>query len=180
VVLVEGASDRAALETLAGRHGRDLEAEGVCVLSMGGATEAARYIRLLGPEGLDVALAGLFDEAEERFFRRPMEQATGRAGLDPGALAGLGFFACRADLEDELIRSLGVEGVQAVLAAEGDLRSFRIFQRQPAQRGRPLHLQLRRFLGTISGRKERYARSLTAALEGRRVPLPLRGLLDRC
>ena len=36
VVLVEGTSDRHAIETLARRRGRDLEAEGVTVVPMGG------------------------------------------------------------------------------------------------------------------------------------------------
>ncbi|WP_417235644.1 TOPRIM nucleotidyl transferase/hydrolase domain-containing protein [Arthrobacter sp.] len=180
VVLVEGTSDRVALETLAARRGRDLEADGVCVLPMGGATEAGRYVGLLGPAGLDVALAGLCDEAEERFFRRPLERFCGRGELDREALEELGFFTCSEDLEDELIRALGVDRVQEVLAVEGDLRAFRIFQRQPAQRARTVHRQLLRFLGTISGRKERYARSLTAALDPGRVPRPLGCLLDRC
>lgn len=180
VVLVEGASDRVALETLAARRGRDLDADGVCVLPIGGATGADRHVRVLGPEGLGITLAGLCDEAEERFFQRAVGRASRLPNLDREAMRGLGFFVCRADLEDELIRALGVDRVQAVLADEGDLRRFRIFQRQPDQRGRPLHRQLRRFLGTISGRKERYARSLTAALDPQRVPPPLEALLDRC
>ena len=36
VVLVEGTSDRRAVETLARRRGRDLQAEGVAVVPMGG------------------------------------------------------------------------------------------------------------------------------------------------
>jgi hypothetical protein len=38
VVLVEGDSDRIALKTLAGRQGRDLAAEGIEVVAMGGIT----------------------------------------------------------------------------------------------------------------------------------------------
>ena len=38
VVLVEGMSDQAAVQTLAERAGRDLRAEGVFVVPMGGAT----------------------------------------------------------------------------------------------------------------------------------------------
>lgn len=179
VVLVEGTSDRVALETLADHTGRDLDAEGVCVLPIGGATGADRHVRLLGSEGLGITLAGLCDEAEERFFQRAVQRASGRPGLDRDDMRDLGFFVCRADLEDELIRALGVDRVQSVLADEGDLRRFRIFQRQPDQRGRPLHRQLRRFLGTISGRKEHYARSLTTAMEPGHLPAPLEDLLDR-
>ena len=44
VVLVEGASDRAALEVLAERRGRDLSAERVAIVAMGGATNIAHYL----------------------------------------------------------------------------------------------------------------------------------------
>ena len=43
VVLVEGASDRVALHTLAGRLGRDLEVEGVRVVAMGGITNTRAF-----------------------------------------------------------------------------------------------------------------------------------------
>ena len=36
IVLVEGTSDRRAVETLARRRGRDLQAEGVAIVPMGG------------------------------------------------------------------------------------------------------------------------------------------------
>jgi len=36
IVLVEGTSDRRAVETLARRRGRDLPAEGVAIVPMGG------------------------------------------------------------------------------------------------------------------------------------------------
>jgi hypothetical protein len=51
--------------------------------------------------------------------------------------------------------------------------SFRRFQDQPAQRGRDLHAQLRRFLGTRAGRKVRYGALLVDALELDRVPQAL-------
>ncbi len=53
VVLVEGASDQAALQTLAGRYGRDLTAEGVSIVPMGGATTIGHFLDLLGPNGHD-------------------------------------------------------------------------------------------------------------------------------
>lgn len=68
VVLVEGVSDRAAVETLAVRRGRDLTAEGVVVVPLGGATGITRFLRLLGPDGLGVRPVGLCDAAEQRFF----------------------------------------------------------------------------------------------------------------
>ena len=56
--------------------------------------------------------------------------------------------------------------------AQGELGSLRRFQRQPAQRSRPIEAQLRRFLGTRSGRKLKYARLLVQALDLGRVPEP--------
>ena len=90
----------------------------------------------------------------------------------------LGFFVCEVDLEDELIRALGVAAVERVLDQEGELASFRILQRQPAQRGRATEHQLHRFLGTRSGRKVRYGQLLIEALDLARVPRPLDLLLQ--
>ena len=61
VVLVEGHSDLVALATLAGRAGRDLAAEGVEVVAMGGVTNTRTFARRYGPQGLDLPLAGLYD-----------------------------------------------------------------------------------------------------------------------
>ncbi|MFH9666587.1 TOPRIM nucleotidyl transferase/hydrolase domain-containing protein [Streptomyces globisporus] len=177
VVLVEGVSDRAAVEALAERQGRPLTAEGVVVVPLGGATSITRFLRLLGPDGLDVRPAGLCDAAEQRFFLQGLERTGFGSGLAPEGLETLGFFTCHADLEDELIRALGTDGVQQVIDEQGDLRTFRLFQRQPAQRERPVEAQLRRFMGTIGGRKEHYARALTEALDLSRLPRPLDGLL---
>ncbi|GAA4877905.1 TOPRIM nucleotidyl transferase/hydrolase domain-containing protein [Kitasatospora terrestris] len=167
-VLVEGLSDLAAVEALAAGRGRDLAAEGVCVLPMGGATNIARYAELLGPPGLGLRLAGLSDEGEQGFYVRGLERA--------GAPSD-GFFVCAADLEDELVRALGVPAVEEILAAGGDLPAWRTFVRQPAQQGRPAQRQLRRFLGTRKGRKIRYGRLLAEALTAERTPAPLRDLL---
>jgi predicted ATP-dependent endonuclease of OLD family len=70
VVLVEGVSDQLAVETLAARRGRDLAAEGVAVLPIGGAQAIGKVLAHYGPQGLDVKLAGLCDAAEEAHFRR--------------------------------------------------------------------------------------------------------------
>ncbi|MFJ4717415.1 TOPRIM nucleotidyl transferase/hydrolase domain-containing protein [Streptomyces sp. NPDC088785] len=167
-VLVEGASDLAALETLAARRYRDLAADGVCVVAMGGAMSVARYAELLGPPGLGLRLTGLCDAGEQDFYARGLE----RAGAPPHD-----FFVCAADLEDELIRALGTDAVEDVFRAEGELRAWQIFRTQPAQRGRPRDQQVRRFLSTKKGRKIRYGGLLVAALDPLRVPAPLDGLL---
>ncbi|MEU9335476.1 ATP-dependent endonuclease [Streptomyces sp. NPDC048290] len=174
VVLVEGHSDQAALDTLAARHGRDLDAEGIAVVPLGGATNIGRFLDVCGPPGLGLPVAGLCDIGEERHFRRHLT----RVGLTScGGLEALGFFVCAADLEDELIRALGPDGVRQVIDAQGESRPFHTFQGQPAQRERPVAHQLRRFLGTHSGRKAQYAQALVAQVDLARVPRPLAGLL---
>jgi hypothetical protein len=165
VVLVEGESDKAALSALAARRGRDLEAEGVEVVAMGGITNLRAHLARYGPAGLDVDLAGLCDANEEPYVRRVLAES-GLGDLDT-------FHACHLDLEDELLRALGVEAVVAVVEAAGELPRFRSMQRQVAQRDRPAHDQLRRFMGTKGGRKVRYASLLVAALDLDAVPEPL-------
>jgi hypothetical protein len=173
VVLVEGVSDQAALQALAARRGRDLAAEGIAVVPMGGATNIRHFLELFGPRGLNVGLAGLCDAGEEGDFRRGLERAGLGSNLRRADMEALGFHVCVADLEDELIRCLGAAGVEQVVEAQGELGSFRTFQQQPAWRARPSQEQLRRFIGTHSGRKIRYARLLVDALDLESVPRPL-------
>ena len=108
VILVEGVSDRIALETLAARRGRDLAAEGVKVVAIGGAQAVERAIRELG----DVRVAGLYDVAEERAVLR---------GLERSGVAADGFFACDPDLEGELVRALGPERMLELVEERGQL-----------------------------------------------------------
>jgi hypothetical protein len=173
VVLVEGLSDQLALEALAERRGRNLEAEGISIVPIGGTKNIGTFLDLFGPQGFDVRLAGLCDAAEEGDFERGLERAGLGANLDRAAMERLGFYVCVADLEDELIRSLGAAAVEGVIEAQGDLESFRSFQRQPAWRGRATEEQLRRFFGTHSGRKIQSAAMLVGALDLARVPRPL-------
>ena len=72
-----------------------------------------------------------------------------------------------------MIRSLGAEAVEQLIAAQGELAGFGRFCRQPAQRSRAREQQLKRFLGIRSGRKARYGRVLASALDLTRVPRPL-------
>ncbi|HEX3648947.1 MAG TPA: TOPRIM nucleotidyl transferase/hydrolase domain-containing protein [Pseudonocardiaceae bacterium] len=168
VVLVEGVSDQIAVETLARRHDRDLAAEGVVVLPMGGAHGIARYLRRFGVERTGTRLVGLCDAGEVQVVARAL------------AAAGLGtdrFFVCVEDLEDELVRAAGPTLMTRVFAAHGDLAAFRTIQRQPAWRGRDEAAQQRRFLGAGSQRKLRYARLLVEAIDVDRMPAPLVDLL---
>lgn len=164
-MLVEGTSDVIAVEALAARLGRDLAREGVEVRAIGGA-QAIR--RVLASVSAGTAVVGLCDENEEPVFRRGAEAANGVA---------FAFFVCRADLEDELIRALGVEAVETLLAEHGDLRAFRTFQKQPAWSGFPVERLLRGFMHSADRRKLRYARVFAEAVELEQVPEPLRLLL---
>ena len=173
VVLVEGPSDKSAVETLARRRGRELDAEGVAVLAIGGAHAIGAVLERLGPRGLGLAVAGLCDIGEERHFRRALE----RAGLGPAdtreEMEARGFYACVDDLEDELIRAIGVDAVLAIAEEHGELTAFRTLQKQPAWQGRPVEDQLRRFMGSGGRRKIRYASLLVEALDLAAVPRPL-------
>ena len=174
VVLVEGISDRLALEALAERRGRNLDAEGVSILPMGGAQAIGRFLDRFGPRGLGVRLAGLCDAAEERDFRRGLERAGLGSNHTRAGMEELGFYVCVEDLEDELVRSVGAAAVEQVIAAEGELGSFRTFQKQPAKRDLPYEEQLWRFMWN---RKARYATLLVHSLDLNRVPRPLDGVL---
>lgn len=173
LVIVEGASDRVALETLAARTGRSLEGLGTSIVAIGGAHAIRRFLEQLVARDGNVRVAGLCDAGQEGYFKRALEGAGLGAGLDRDGMARLGFFVCVEDLEDELIRALGPAAVEGVIEAQGELRSFRSFQRQPAQAGVAVAAQLRRFMGTHAGRKAQYARALVEAVDLDRVPEPL-------
>jgi len=166
VMLVEGVSDRRAVETLARRRGRDLDAEGVTVVPMGGYGNLPRFLG----QHREALIGGLYDIGEERHFLSAL------GCEDRAALERAGFYACTRDLEDELTRAVGPEGMRRVLAEHGDLSAFRTFQKQPAHRDRPLEEQLHGFMWN---RKQKYAVLLVEALDLGRVPRPLDRLLAR-
>jgi hypothetical protein len=177
IVLVEGITDQIALETLAARRGRNLDSEGILVLPIGGAQAIGRFLTRFGPHGADARLAGLCDVGEEEVFRRSLERAGFGSNLTRLDMERLGFHVCVVDLEDELIRALGPASVVAVIESQGDLGSFRTFQKQRAWRGQGIDGQLRRFMGSADRRKIRYARLLVDALDLAQVPRPLDGVL---
>ena len=157
VVLVEGITDRLALEAVAARL--QLRLDGIEIVPIGGA-QAIR--RAAAEYDCDERIVGLCDHNEERYFRRVLGDAT---------------FVCVEDIEDELIRAAGVERVEEVVAAEGELETFRSFQNQLYWRGRPVEAQLRRWLQN-GGRYLRYPPLLVAALEPDEIPPPLAGVLE--
>lgn len=176
-LLVEGESDRVALHVLADRRGEDLAAAGVVVVAMGGITNLRSHALRDGPRGRGLALAGLYDVPEERHVRRGL-LAAGLPVTEVGGLAGLGWHACVTDLEDELLRALGLPAAEAVVEAAGEGPSLRLLTQMPAQRGWSRRDLLRRFLTSQSGRKARYARLFVEALDLDRAPAPLVAVLE--
>ncbi len=179
-VLVEGESDRAAVETLAARLGLPLADLGVQIVAMGGITNIGHHLVALVdqvPGDQNVRLGGLYDAAEERFVIKGLDRVGLRRFDATTPLTDLGFFRCDRDLEDELIRAIGIDGFLALIDAEGELRSFERLRGQPAQRERTTTQQLHRFIGSKGGRKERYGRRLAEVLPLDRVPAPLDALL---
>ena len=174
VVLVEGISDQRAIHALASRRGRDLEAEGIAVVPIGGAHAIGAALERFGPRGLDAKLAGLCDAGEEHAFKRGLERAGLGVELSREDLEALGFFVCDVDLEHELVQFVGVEGVLEIVEREGELARFRTFQKQLAKRDLALDEQVWRFMWN---RKVRYAPLLVEGLDLDNVPRPLEGVL---
>jgi hypothetical protein len=175
VILVEGESDRAALEAAAGVLGFDPSLTSILV--MNGATNAVRL--LAETVSTSDRVAGLYDAGEEAHIVRALSEAGLTEGRDPRALERLGFFVCDRDLEAELIRALGAARVINVIETQGeDLRRFRSLQQMPEWRERRVEDQLRRWFGSGSRRKVRYAALLVSAMDASEVPRPLRRVLE--
>ena len=151
LILVEGESDRVALETLAGRLGEPPPT----IVVLGGAHAIATYMPL-APRG--AGLVGLCDKNEEPLFRRYLKHVE----------------VCDPDLEGELIQALGYERVEALYDP-----SFATLKKQPEYRDKPLEAQLRRYLSGRSGNKIRYARTFVEVLDLSRIPGPLERVLRR-
>jgi len=161
VLFVEGESDRIAVARLAARRGRDLAAEGIAVVAVGGAHALERALRTHEVE----RIAGLYDRGEEASVRGALQ----RAGFTLD-----GFYACDPDLEGELVRAIGAERMIQLVETWGEIEAFRTYQKQPDKRLLPLEAQLH---GWLHNRKVRYAAALIDALDLDRVPAPLDGVL---
>ncbi len=173
VILLEGPSDKVAVETLAVRRGRDLGSEAISVEAMGGVTNLGHYLDQYA--GTGVRVSGMCDLGEVPYVARRLRNAGLGDPKTPADLERLGFWVCSIDLEDELVRALGPETVLAVFEADGRLHKFRSFQNQPDKRELPLEYQLWDYL---TNWKIHYARLFVEALDLDRVPRPLDGVLN--
>jgi len=178
LVLVEGDSDANAVRALADLIGCNLRRHHIEICSAGGVTNFSQVLREFTRAHPNARFCGMYDLAEQQHVRRALSNATIPIAAHD-CLESFGFFACVADLEEELIRALGAEAVERVLEAQGELVSFRRFQAMPQQRLIPIDQQLRRFLGTRATRKIRSARRLVERLDIDRMPRPLVQLATR-
>ncbi|HWC22466.1 MAG TPA: hypothetical protein VG502_09225 [Flexivirga sp.] len=176
VVLLEGVSDVAALTAVAATRGVDLS--DVHVVDLGGVTNVRRELIELHRGAVDLEILGLCDAPEVRFVEQALNEV-GYTVRDASDLSAYGFFICRADLEEELIRALGTEHTVAVIEQLGLDMKLATLRQQPAWQDRPLAEQLHRFCGVASGRKELLAGALAAALDPDHIPEPLQALIDR-
>lgn len=164
LVLVEGESDRVAVQRLARRVGA--ETSGVAVIAIAGATNVGAFLELL--DGSPVL--ALCDEAEEQIFSDAFQRIE-RPTSD--------IFVCKPDLEAEMIAALGTDGLREIIEEAGEKAAFRRMQAQPDQRNRALADQLHRFIGTRSGRKIRYAQAAAEAVDLESIPEGIRQLISQ-
>lgn len=177
VVLLEGASDVAAVGVLARRRGIDT-AGPVQLLDLHGVTNVRRVLVHLAQDAPWVEVLGLCDAAEVGFVLGALGAVHGQVeGVE--ALPAHGFFVCRDDLEQELIRGLGDERTVEVVEELGLGPKLAALRQQPAWRDRPLADQLHRFCGVASGRKTLMAGAMAAALATDECPVPIELLLAR-
>lgn len=173
-VLVEGLSDRIALETLANRLNLDLSAGDVHVVDIGGVTNFRTQLTRLGPRGMNLRLAGLCDQGEATLVLHALRASdvAPRATLD--SMAAHGFFVCQGELEDELLAAVGVPALLQIIERHGDWPRFRTMQRQLVYRTASLDVQVRYLM---TQKKIAYAADLIHALDLSRVPTPLSAVL---
>ena len=175
-VLARGSQRQGGCSALAARTGRDLREEQVEVVDLGGATNVGRFLQDLRDSCGRPRLAGLYDTAEERYFRRGLERGGHGEVPDRARLEELGFFACETDLEDELIRALGAAAVESVIDRQGQSRCASCSGSLPSGPAR-WRSSCTASSATRSGCESTYARLLVEALDLDRVPPPLTAVL---
>ena len=119
VILVEGWSDQAAIDTLARRRGWDLRTEGILTLPIGGVTNLGAFIQCSAHRGSASGWPVCAMPPTRTMQDALLNGQEWGTHLTRTGLEAMGFFVCEADLEDELIRALGTTAVEAVLNAQG-------------------------------------------------------------
>lgn len=75
------------------------------------------------------------------------------------------------------MRAVGAIEMTTLLDSQGDLKTFRNFQSQPAHRDFEAVDQMRRFISASGARKAQYAALMAEVVTFEAVPEPLEGLL---
>lgn len=176
-ILVEGESDKYALEALALRKNKNFDADGISIVVMKGAGGIKTFLALLGPNGLRVQLAGLCDAGDEPQWAEALKAHGFAKTLDRPVMASLGFFVCDKDLEDVLITAVGEHETLHVIDGQGESAQFAVFSQQPAHIGKSRHEQLHDFLHS-RGRNITYAPLLVDRLDLKNLPASLEGVID--
>jgi len=177
VILVEGVSDKLALEAAAELSGVSLDGKGVSIVSVDGGNTLRMYLRLFGGEGFGLDLVGMCDEDKEGVWQRDLSDAGYGDVPDRAAMEHLHFYVACQDLEDELVRALGDQETEECIREQGDSTKLSKFSGQPKQAGKSRHDQLRAFL-QVRDRKARYAPLLVDRLTEAALPDVLRKVLS--
>ena len=101
-ILVEGVSDRLIVEAAAKSLGISLDRLGAVVIELGGAENFKNVYKLLGPNGFDVDVLGLVDDAEKAPW-------IGVVGGKPTTVVGTSIFVSVSDLEEEYSVAIGAQ-----------------------------------------------------------------------
>jgi hypothetical protein len=177
VVLTEGRSDVAALTALL-RTSDIADPSAVSIVDMGGVTNIRRHLAVFTEPGRARRILGLCDADEQRVFAKALA-SNGVPSATRADMSRYGFQVCDADLEDELIRTLGAARVLDILDQLGLAHGFARFSQQMVWRNADVHARLHRFAGIASGRKIRLAGALGAAIPWARLRPPLRDLVEQ-
>jgi len=177
VILVEGQSDKYALEAVAAKKKRNLDADGVTIVAMRGAGGISTFLSLLGPNGLKLKLAGLCDAKEESKWAQALEAHGLGSKLDRTSMATIGFEVCDGDLEEVLIAAVGETTTLSIIDAQGDQADFNSFAQQPTQNTKSLSHQLHDFLHS-RGRNTTYAPLMVDAIDAGKLPAALENLIN--
>lgn len=175
VLLVEGPSDYLAVREAARVLGVDLDANGAAIVSLQGAGLLETYLRLLGPSGLDLELAGLCDLDAETDWQAKLASA-GFQINDRATMNSAGFYVCDADLEAELVAAHGDQSVLNIIHQDGEGPRFTALANDPRYQGLTQTQLLEVF-----ARKNKVRRSprFMGALSPQAIPQPVRDLLNR-
>lgn len=117
-ILVEGVADRLIVEAAARARDINLDRIGAVVFELAGAENFPAVYKLLGPQGFDVEILGLVDDAEKSSWH-------GAVGGKTKDVYDRIVFVSTDDLEDEYCRGLGPSTVAARLIAAGVARDDR-------------------------------------------------------